>query len=99
MKHYNVEHFNKARTALLLPHPEGLNVSIGQAFQEYGIAIDNFDHNLLDDSSQRWVNKLNSYRDNFDLLVKLSIDQMVEISSLIDELADWALRASYDNLK
>lgn len=94
MIHYNVEHFNNARRALLLPHPEGLNVSIGQAFHEYSIAIDNLDHNLLDDSSRRWVDRLNYYYNNFDLKDDLSIDQMVEISSLIDELANWAIRKS-----
>lgn len=98
---YQAEKLSSARSSLMLPHTRGEAESIANAFHELSLAFHKLDVHALDDSAQRWVDKLQRYMDTTGLsdpndegiwVVKahtFSADEQLEISHTVDELAHW----------
>jgi hypothetical protein len=85
----------------MLPHINGEHNSIFSAFHECSLALHKFDKSQLDDNATLWIKKLESLMDVTGIsdphgeglfLVKakqLSIEEKIELSHIIDELASW----------
>lgn len=98
---YAAEKFSSARSALMLPHPQGEDRSIACAFFECRLGLERFDRALLDETSSNWVDRLDQFMSTDDLedankeglfLVKarkLSVDDKLQLSSIVDELQTW----------
>lgn len=98
---YAAEKFASARSALMLPHPQGEAQSIASAFFECHIGLDRLDRSLLDDDARKWLNELDllmstsgledPHREGLHLLKArmLSVDDQFQLSSVIDELQCW----------
>ena len=101
---YAAEKFESARSVLMLPHPQGEDQSIASAFIECRHGLDRLDRNNLDDDSRRWIGQLEKLMSTTGLedargeglfILKartLSIDDQVQLSSVVDELAHWFRR-------
>ena len=101
---YAAQKFASARSALMLPHPQGEDQSIATAFHECRLGLDRFDRSLLDESSSLWINQLDRFMATEGLddprreglfVIKartLSIDDQIQLSSVIDELQSWFSR-------
>lgn len=98
---YAAEKFSTARRNLMLPHPKGEAQSIMHAFHECSLGLDDIDKSKLDENAATRVRKLEQLMDTSGLedpdeeglwVVKarqLTIDEKIELSGLIDELAHW----------
>ena len=102
---YSSEKLSQARRALMLPHTRGEAASIAEAFEVCDRGFHHLNHDDLDDNARSWVNKITQLIDTSGVqdagqrgtwLVKaesLSVDQRIELSNAIDELAHWLDRA------
>ena len=61
-------------------------LSIADAFRECGHAFHVLDESGLDDNTRDWVNKI---KELMNIKGSFSIDQQIELSRVIDELAHW----------
>ncbi|MCF5202963.1 hypothetical protein [Pseudomonas syringae] len=98
---YAAEKFASARSALMLPHPNGEDQSIATAFFECSQGLDRFDKSQFDESSGIWIRQLDQLmntdgiedpdRQGLYLLKarKLSVDDQIELSTLVDDLQCW----------
>lgn len=98
---YQSEKFAAARRALMLPHLHGEQESIAEAFGECSHGLHRLDRGELDDSAKTLVRKLEVYMDTSNVSdgdgegrwsVKarsFTVDEMIEISRTVDELASW----------
>lgn len=96
---YASEKFAAARRILMLPHPKGEATAVADAFHECSLGLHQLDRSKLDQNSLDWVNQLESLMDTKHVqgetgrwLAKaetFSIDEKLEISRLVDELAWW----------
>ena len=98
---YAAEKFSTARKCLMLPHIDGEAHSIRDAFLACDLGLKDLDRRILDDSARAWVRKLDEFMNTGGIadtegkgswLSKaetLSIDDMIELSRIVDELADW----------
>ena len=99
---YQSEKFNAARHCLMLPHPKGEAVSIGDAFLEISLALSSFDESKLEDVDvQQQIRRLREMMDTSEVkhgselggwqikAKAFSVEQRAEVSRLVDELAWW----------
>jgi len=86
---YLSEKLSAARYALMLPHSQGEEASISQAFHECVLGFHDLDEEQLDDNERDWVSTIKLL---MEALRPLSTDQMIELSSSVDELAHSAHR-------
>jgi hypothetical protein len=98
---YQSEKFSQARCALMLPHTQGEAASIAEAFYECSLALDQFDKASLESTAADWVSKLELLMSIDGVTAKadeglyhakaqtFTTHQKIEISRLIDELANW----------
>ena len=105
---YQAEKLHVARRALMLPHSRGEHDSIAEAFRELSHAFHNLDETQLDSTARGWVQKLKKFMDTSDTTPlgddglysdkasTFSIDEKIQISTLVDELASWFDRADND---
>lgn len=101
---YQSEKFATARRALMLPHSRGEHSSIADAFHECSLGLHGLDRTALDDDSRRWLDSLERLMDTTGLsdpngeglwTVKartLTVDDKLELSRIVDELAFWFRR-------
>lgn len=106
---YQSEKFSVARRALMLPHPHGEDASIASAFFECSLGLTDLDRSKLDDNATAWIRRLEKLMDNTGLsdpagnglhalkAQKLSIDEKLELSRIVDELAHWFHRKFWGN--
>jgi hypothetical protein len=85
----------------MLPHTRGTETSIAEAFGECAHAFHNMDEKGLDDSARKWVATIKEFMDTTGIVdtdgegawtVKartLSVDEQIELSHVVDELANW----------
>lgn len=86
----------------MLPHPRGESDSIANAFHECSLALHRFDKSTVDDTARGWLDELEQLMDTTGLqdptgsrglwAVKadsFTVDDMIELSRIIDELAHW----------
>jgi len=98
---YTDEKFAEARRCLMLPHINGEADSIMGAFHECDLGLQNLDRDILDDCARSCLSKLDELMDTTKItdeegrglwLLKaetLSTDDMIVLSRVISELADW----------
>lgn len=82
---YPAQTFSAARRALMLPHIEGEDESITRAMHECKLGLNNLDDEDFDDHALRLVGRLRTLFGNSSL----SVDEQVELSQIVDELAGW----------
>jgi len=91
-----------ARRCLMLPHTRGVEQSIADAFRECSLAFHRMDESGLDDNARDWIEKIKKLMDisgQGTLAVKtqsFTTDQQLELSRIIDELAHWFDRKSWE---
>ena len=107
---YQAEKFAGARSALKLPHPTGEAASIASAFSQCRLGLHQLDRSQLDDNARDWLAKLDRFMDTSGLAdphsqglwqiraENLTESEKFELSRIIDELAHWFRRESYDGL-
>ena len=98
---YQSEKLSAARHWLMLPHTQGIDASIAEAFAECTYAFHKMDENGLDDSARAWVARIKELMDTTGIAdhakegthrIKarsLSMDQQIDLSRFVDELAHW----------
>ncbi len=98
---YQSEKLSAARHCLMLPHSQGVESSIANAFHECTLAFHDMDESGLSDDARTWVSKIKEIMDTTGLedpndegtwVVKardLSVDQQIELSRVVDELAHY----------
>jgi hypothetical protein len=98
---YQSEKLSAARSALMLPHPDGEATSIANAFHLLHLAFHRMDESGLDDNARIWIRKLKELMDTNGLVdpdsvglwrikaQQLGTDEKVELSRCVDELAHW----------
>jgi hypothetical protein len=103
---YPAEKFSVARHCLMLPHPKGEAESIMHAFHECSLGLHDLDRDGLDDNARKWVRKLEELMSTDGLddpsgrglwvikAERLSINDKIELSRVVDELACWFDRAN-----
>jgi len=96
---YPLEKLSAARHILMLPHPNGEEESIMNAFHECSLGLKNIDKDTLDGSQREWVVTLEKLLNTDGLedpfgkglwRVKaeaLTESEKFELSSVVDELA------------
>ena len=89
----------------MLPHSRGEAESIAEAFEVCDRGFHHLNPDDLDDNARSWFKKITQLMDTSGLqdpdrrgtwLVKaesLSVDQRIELSNAVDELAHWLDRA------
>lgn len=107
---YAWEKFSAARRSLMLPHPRGEASSIADAFHECSLGLRDIQLDDLDSDSRSSVltlqslmntdgiedvNGIGTWRIKGD---RLSVDQRIDLSRLIDELASWFRRRTDEGL-
>lgn len=98
---YQSEKFSAARSALMLPHPNGQAASIASAFYVCSRGLRDLKLEDTADNVSAWVHKLQEFM-NTDGLTddrgvglwhikaeSLSTEQLFELSHIVDELASW----------
>jgi hypothetical protein len=105
---YQAEKLSAARRALMLPHSRSEADSIGYAFHELSLAFHRMDESGLDDNARGWVRTLKEMMDTTGIedeagrgtaFVKaegFTVDQKIELSRTVDELAHWFERRSWE---
>ncbi|MCA1322881.1 hypothetical protein [Herbaspirillum sp. alder98] len=98
---YQAEKFFVARSALMLPHTRGEAESVAEAFHECSLGMHRFSEDGLDENARTWLAKLSEFMDTSSVndtsgrgawvvkAEKFSTDDLIQISTLIDELATW----------
>ncbi len=98
---YQSEKFSSARSALMLPHPNGEAASIAAAFHQCSLGLHQLYEKDLDDNARSWTEKLRELMDTSGLVdpdgrglwavkaASLTVDQKFELSRVVDELAHW----------
>ncbi|WP_433691782.1 hypothetical protein [Herbaspirillum seropedicae] len=98
---YQSEKFAAARSALMLPHTKGEATSVAEAFFQCSLGLEHIADEGLDDDARAWLQQLSAFMDTSSIqdlrnrgayLVKaeqFTIDELLQISILIDELATW----------
>jgi hypothetical protein len=104
---YQSEKLAAARRCLMLPHTEGVEGSIAEAFRECCHAFHRMDESGLDDNARAWVAKIKDFMDTTGIdatsgawVIKaqsLSTDQQIELSRVVDELANWFDRKFWED--
>ena len=106
---YQSEKLSAARHSLMLPHTQGIEQSIASAFHECSLAFHRMDESGLSDDARAWVTKIKEFMDTSDLqdpasegtwAVKactLSVDQQMELSRVVDELAHYFDRKFWED--
>lgn len=101
---YAAQKFASARSALMLPHPQGEAQSIASAFFECSLGLDRLDWVLLDDDAKKWLGDLEQlmstsgledpHREGLYVLKArmLSVDDQFLLSNAVDELQCWFRR-------
>jgi hypothetical protein len=102
---YPAEKLSQARGALMLPHSRGEAESIAEAFGYCSSGFHHLNADDLDDNARSWVIKITELMNTSGVqdpdrrgtaVVKaesLSVDQRIELSNAVDELAHWLERA------
>ena len=108
---YQSEKLSQARSCLMLPHPQGEAQSIASAFHELSLGFHRFDEQSLDEVAKQWVSKLKEMMDTSGLneaddlnelglwYIKagsFTVDDKIELSRLVDELASWFYRENVE---
>jgi len=105
---YPAEKFSVARSNLMLPHSNGEASSIAHAFHECSLGLHELDRDELEEVAADWVRKLEELMDTTGIAdpdergtfavraEQLSVDQKIELSRIIDELAHWFERENRD---
>lgn len=95
------EKFAAARHALMLPHPKGEEQSIADAFFECSLGLEELNRRTLSVDVLEWITRLENLMNteglsdpNKEGLYKvkaknLTLDEKIELSRIIDELAFW----------
>jgi hypothetical protein len=98
---YQAEKFATARRALMLPHTRGEHEAIANAFHECSLGLHNIDSAQFDDNARAWIQALERFMDTsgysdssgqglWSIKAQgFTVDDKLEISRIIDELADW----------
>lgn len=107
---YATEKLSAARRALMLPHPEGEAQSIAHAFHECSLGLQDIRVDDLDsDSAQSWVAKIRELMDTsgiedqsgrgtwFSKADQLTVNEKLELSRVVDELAHWFEKKFWGN--
>ena len=99
---YPAEKLSIARRALMLPHPNGEEESIASAFFECQSGFIDLNNEDLDDNSQEWVSQIRGFMDTSEIQAssskwaikasQLTVDERLELSRAVDELAHWFRR-------
>jgi hypothetical protein len=102
---YASEKFSVARRCLMLPHYKSEAESIGEAFHNCYIGLCDIDRNDLDSDALQWVSELDELMSFTGVTAEegeglylarakqLNYDQKLDLSRIVDELADWFDRA------
>lgn len=104
---YAAEKFAQARRNLMLPHPSGESESIMLAFHGCSLALHNLAREGLDDDVHGWLRELEELMSTKGMIdsgkglwiakaERLSVDDKITLSNVIDELAYWFYRASHE---
>jgi hypothetical protein len=102
---YQAEKFSTACLYLMLPHVNGVENSIADAFNECSIAFRSMDENGLDNDARTWVSKIKNLMDTTHIhdstegrfLVKahsLTVGEQIDLSRTVKDLAYWFGQAS-----
>jgi len=106
--HYQAQKLSDARRCLMLPHSNGIEQSIADAFHECTLAFHQLDEHQLDDNARRWVRAIKALMDTSGVSAAphegtwiakartLSKEQQLELASAVDELAHWFDRKSHE---
>ena len=98
---YPAEKFSTARRNLMLPHSRGEAESIAMAFHEMTLGLEDIEDEHLDDNARSWVRTIERLMDDEGIddpagegtwklkAEKLSVDEKLELSHAVDELAHW----------
>lgn len=85
----------------MLPHTRGEHEAIANAFHECSLGLHNIDRVQFDDNASAWIQALERFMDTSGYsdgngqglwsikAQSFSVDDKLEISRIIDELADW----------
>jgi hypothetical protein len=108
MDYSNTAHkLSAARRDLLPPHSRGLAYSIALAFHNAFWALHGVNPDLLDETPREWITELQGFLDTSDFqhleddrfrakAEQMSEDEVFAFSRLIDDLANWFLRAAIE---
>jgi len=99
---YQSEKLNAARSSLMAPHPAGEVQGFTNAFYNCFLAFDRFNvDDVKDDSAREWIRKILHLIDTTGLqdtsgkglwqvrAEQMSLDEKMEFSRSVDELASW----------
>lgn len=98
---YQMQKFDEAQQALMLPHPNGEAASIASAFGSITYGLDHLDREAVSESAREWLTKLDRFMDTTGLedpagvglfhvkAESFSTDDKFEISRLVHELASY----------
>jgi hypothetical protein len=101
---YQVEKFSAARRNLMLPHLRGEAQSIAGAFHECWLCLKDLQTDNLKGDVRNWLEKLKDLMDTSGIedtsgrgkwelkAEQLTEEQKLELSRVIDELAQWFTR-------
>jgi hypothetical protein len=85
----------------MLPFPQGESHSISLAFHECYLGLKDLNREDLDSSAREWISKLEQFMDTGGIedssgrgtwavrADKLTENEKIELSTIIDELANW----------
>ena len=104
---YQTQKFAAARSALMLPHPNGEAESIAIAFHEIHHALHQFDRSRVNDGSAiKWLDVVDALMDATGIVDpdgqglallkarRLTTEEKFGLSKAVDELAHWFQRES-----
>ncbi|MDO9314777.1 MAG: hypothetical protein Q7T97_09560 [Burkholderiaceae bacterium] len=98
---FPAEKFSAARRALMLSQTQGMDESMVSAFHECRAGLHRMNRSKLDEDARAWIYALECFMDTEGLSVpagesawtvkakSLTTDEKLEISRLVDELAQW----------
>ncbi|MFM9914968.1 MAG: hypothetical protein ACKVOX_04095 [Rhizobacter sp.] len=98
---YPAEKFSAARRALMPSENQGLDESVVRAFHECRAGLHRMNRSKLDENARSWIYALECFMDTEGLSVpagesawtvkakSLTPEEKLEISRLVDELAQW----------
>jgi hypothetical protein len=98
---YPAEKFSAARRALMLPHVDGEHESVVRAFQECRLGLHRLSRSKVEESIRTKIYFLECFMDTTGLsgsetedawtikAKNLTTDEKLEISQIVDEVADW----------
>ncbi|GEM_PF-1000458 len=98
---YPSEKFSAARRRLMLPHREGEDMAIADAFHECSLGLRDICREDLDETAEPWFDSLQEFMSTTGLqdpskiglwrikAQSLTLDQRFAVARIIDELAEW----------